>query len=700
MSEVSRGAAAARLFLLGFLTLFLELTLIRYLGGSVWNLSYFPNLVLMAAFVGMGMGFVFHPWVSERGSARLFGAAAFGLLALVLAISVVPPVVPGFDRWGGEIGGELYFTATPVESSAASLWQFGFWFVAVLVVFAFVAQRTAKVFRLLPPLRAYTFDIAGSVAGILAFMLASWAQLPAWAWLVATAPLFVAAADARVSWAWRCAPVVPLAIVGVLAYGQDRHLMSDPTYDGPLSVSWSPYQKVEYVDGARDPRSIYVNGVSHQVMLTGDLIRAAFYQLPHEHRRRVGLGPYRNVLVIGAGSGNDVASALANGAEHVDAAEIDPVIAQLGRLHHPARPYDDPRVSVIVDDARAVMTRATRKYDLIVFALTDSLVKVSSMAQLRLENYLFTEDSIRRAYRLLAENGDIVLYNHYRRPWLIEKFQRMIHAATGKYPLLLHQRGDFYVLLVGRMHGTDRAPRFLHGDLPIATDDWPFPYLQWRGIPSLYLYALAGLGALILLLMVLLQLSERRQRSTGRVAPLPTKLAFVFMGVAFLLLETKSIVQFSLLFGTTWLNTSLVLLAVLALVLAANWAAPAMRGPRALPVIYALLLMSCLITLFYPLRHLLALESPLLRFVLAAVLTFSPIFFANLIFSLSFRDQTVPEQLFGWNLLGATAGGIVEYLSMAIGYNGLALIVAGSYTVVFGLLVLGRRTGGARVAAL
>jgi hypothetical protein len=175
------------------------------------------------------------------------------------------------------------------------------------------------------------------------------------------------------------------------------------------------------------------------------------------------------------------------------------------------------------------------------------------------------------------------------------------------------------------------------------------------------------------------------QRTAGG-APLGTKLAFVFMGVAFLLLETKSIVQFSLLFGTTWVNSSLVFLAVLALVLAANWTAALLRGSWVLPAAFALLIASCLITLVYPLRNLLAVESTALRFVLASLMTFSAIYFANLIFSVTFRDQQLPEQLFGWNLLGATAGGIVEYASMALGYNALAVIVAVCYTLVFVLL--------------
>ena len=171
------------------------------------------------------------------------------------------------------------------------------------------------------------------------------------------------------------------------------------------------------------------------------------------------------------------------------------------------------------------------------------------------------------------------------------------------------------------------------------------------------------------------------------------------MGLAFLLLETKSVIQFSLLFGTTWLNNSLVFLAVLLLVLAANWAALHLSR-RALTLAFALVVGSSLAALAYPLGNLLAVESAALRFVLASLLTFSPIFFANLVFSIVFRDQAEAEHLFGWNLLGATVGGLVEYASLATGYRALGIVVAACYTAVLLLVVAAERLRPRGAAAL
>jgi hypothetical protein len=97
------------------------------------------------------------------------------------------------------------------------------------------------------------------------------------------------------------------------------------------------------------------------------------------------------VLVVGAGTGNDVAAALRHGATHVDAVEIDPVILHLGREYHPECPYDSPRVTVHVDDGRPSSRNQTR-YDLIVFGYLDSHTMLTSFSSIRLDNYDYTLD--------------------------------------------------------------------------------------------------------------------------------------------------------------------------------------------------------------------------------------------------------------------------------------------------------------------
>lgn len=677
----SRGL---KLFFLGFTSLFLELVLIRYLAGSIWNLGYFPNLVLLAAFAGMGLGFVFHQAFPDRLSPILYHAAFFVLLLLVVLVSLTQPGVPGFSGKEGNVAGELYFTALPGNARTSTYSSFLLCFFLTLLIFALLSQRTAKLFRFFKPLTAYTLDIAGSCLGILCFAISSWMELPAFAWFILFTPAFAAALPG--SWKTRWIPLLPGLALVLFTRCQDFTMLAGTGEGGEFKILWSPYQKVEYLNRPHSPHRIFVNRIYHQRMDTEPQIRNSFYQTPYlDRERRQKLPPYQKVLVLGAGAGNDVAAALLNRAEHVDAVEIDPAIASLGKKHHPCRPYEDPRVRLIVDDGRAFMTHAAQTYDLIVFALTDSLVKASPMTQLRLENYLFTVQSIQKAFRLLTETGDLVFYNSYRQPWLVDKIRKLVIEAVGLLPRIIFQEGDFIVIKAHKAGPRSGAVPQNLKELDTPTDDWPFLYLKRKGIPSLYGTAMLGTGVLVLLLLFILHRSTGK-REGYRETSISTKLAFVFMGLAFLLLEAKSVIQFSLLFGTTWLNNSLVFLAVLLLILAANWTALLFKNLKKVRLIYLLLLLSSLSTLAFPLGNLLELESSLLRFGAASLLTFSPVFFANLLFSLVFKEQKIAEHLFGWNLVGATLGGIAEYSSMALGYSLLVIFVAFFYTLVFLLL--------------
>lgn len=686
-----RAPLSFKLFSLGFLTLALELMLIRYLAGSIYNLGYFPNLVLLAVFIGMGSGFVFHPRVSEGRSLLLAHLAPWLLLLLVVLVFLLHPSAPPPDD-AGRVGltNAIEGPLIPQERSGQGALLFGVWFAGIVAIFACLSQRTAKLFRCFSPLRAYTLDIAGSCAGIITFTVVSFFQLPAFSWFLILAPFLVAALLSEGSRISPLLPIVPLLLIGALSGYQDTRLLSDRHYDGPIEVDWSPYQKIEFLP---EKGQLFVNGLAHQAIHTKEGIARGHFAIPYQTRAsHPELPPYKNVLIMGAGTGNDVTAALMNGVVHVDAVEIDPVIARIGREQHPGHPYSDPRVTLIVDDARSFLTETQTRYDLIIFALTDSLVKVSSMSQLRLENYLFTLESFKRAYGLLTDTGDLFTYNFYRAPWLAEKLRKSLAETAGKAPEVLVERGDFRMLAVGRARPPGTRDPFYTANVELPRDDWPFLYLRERRIPPIYLGIMGGLSGLIALIALLLRWAPRapmpESPDRGR---LPIRLAFLLMGSAFLLLETKSVVQFSLLFGTTWLNNSLVFLGVLSLVLVANWCAFLLRGTWVVPVAYVLLLASCLTSLIFPLGNLLHVTSLPLRFLAASLLTFSPIFFANLIFSVTFRDQPAPEQVFGWNLIGATVGGVLEYGSMALGYGALAWVVAALYAGVVALLFVGQR---------
>jgi hypothetical protein len=157
------------------------------------------------------------------------------------------------------------------------------------------------------------------------------------------------------------------------------------------------------------------------------------------------------------------------------------------------------------------------------------------------------------------------------------------------------------------------------------------------------------------------------------------------MGAAFLLLETKNIVQFALLFGTTWIVNSIAFAGVLVTVLAAVEVARRVRLPRP-TVLYAALLGALVLAWLVPQASLLALPLPL-RLLAATALAFAPIFLANLVFAQRLGAAASSTTAFGANLLGAMLGGALEYLALVTGYRFLLVVVGVLYALA---LVSGR----------
>ena len=399
---------------------------------------------------------------------------------------------------------------------------------------------------------------------------------------------------------------------------------------------------------------------------------------------------FENVLVLGAGSGTDVAAALKHGAIHVDAVEIDPVIVQLGREYHPDRPYSDPRVNVIIDDARHFLRTTTKKYDLVVFALIDSLTLQSSFSGVRLESYMFTEEAFQAVKNRLAADGLLVVYNYFREPWLVDRLANISAAAFGQEPRVhVHEaRAYLGVLMAGprlskltndpsipvrvTAYGQSHAPspaRIHRRDATIepASDDWPFLYLRDRHIPQHYLSAL-GLILAVSTVAVFLVLRGH----PGRWA-----WDFFLLGAGFMLLETRSITQFALLWGSTWVVASLAIASVLAMALVANFIVSKVEIVR-LWLVGGILFTLLAVNFLIPVGSI-SFESRIVESLFYAGLMFSPILCAGLLFGSSVKRSTALARDYGTNLLGAMFGGVSEYLALVTGFGTLLFAIALCY---------------------
>jgi hypothetical protein len=155
-----------------------------------------------------------------------------------------------------------------------------------------------------------------------------------------------------------------------------------------------------------------------------------------------------------------------------------------------------------------------------------------------------------------------------------------------------------------------------------------------------------------------------------------------FMGAAFLLLETKNVVQFALLFGTTWVVNALVFGGILLTVYAAVELARRRRLPPT-GLLYGMLMLTLAVAWLVPQHALLDLPT-FTRLAAAVVLAFAPVFLANLVFAKRFAATTSATAAFGANLLGAVVGGALEYGSLLVGYRSLLIVVGALYLAAFG----------------
>ncbi|RCG33395.1 spermidine synthase [Sphaerisporangium album] len=650
-----------RLVVASAFMLFLELALIRWTGSNIVHLSYFTNFVLLGSFLGIGLGFL---RVGRSKAQPYYSPIVLALLVLVVLFFPVT-----VNR---ETEGVLYFTS--LSTSGPPAWAIlPVVFLAAAIVLMGPAELVGRCFPELPRLEAYRYDLIGSLTGIAAFSLLSFASAPPMVWGVVAAVAYGVLLQPRKLSNYLLLVTLPSLVV-VAALG------SETLTAGAL---WSPYYKVTYKRESYGPApalTISVNGIPHQqaVPAAARLQYERQYAVPYE--RATSAGRLDDVLIVGAGSGTDVAIALSKGAKHVDAVEIDPKLRELGGLYHPDQPYSDSRVTTHVTDGRAFLERTDKKYDLILFALPDSLTLVSGASSLRLESYLFTEQSMKAAHDHLKPGGAFSMYNYYREQWLVDRLASTAQAAFGHKPCVDEVGGGQQaVITAGVTADAQRCASEWAGAKadtpPPAVDDRPFLYLHGRDIPSIYLITL---GLVLLVSIVAVRAVAGPFRRMRPYADL------FLLGVSFLLLETKNVTGFALLFGTTWVVNAVVFAGVLVAVLAAVEVTRRFRTPS-LPVMYAILLGGLVLAAIVPNSWLLGLPVPL-RLVCAVVIAFLPIFAANVVFAKRFADAADPTISFGANLLGAILGGCLEYLSLIIGYEDLLVVAGLLYLGAFALL--------------
>jgi len=475
-----------------------------------------------------------------------------------------------------------------------------------------------------------------------------------------------------------------------------------PGYRGPIRTIWSPFHKLDVVPRSGTGRgyNIVANRSAYMAVLNlsdeyfrrhheilGDAERTfSRYDLPYYFHSDA-----NDVLIVGAGAGNDAAASLRHGAQHVDAVEIDPGICLLGRRLHPEKPYSDPRVNLIVDDARSFFKRTQNRYDIISFGALSGDPLGSNYNNMRIDHYAYTVESLLEAKNLLKENGVLTLMFSVKQTWIGLRIMRLLERAFGYPPLVFEVRPIRYAALGwgGTMYVTGRnverlfellrshpdLKQFVHanlvswaGDVQLTTDDWPYLYLEKRGIPKMHL-------CVILALVGMLVLAARPIFRRGK----SSNLHFFFLGAAFLLLEFENISRSALLFGAGWIASTFIISAILLVILCANLFVSRVRI-RSIRWVGLGLMLSLLAAYLIPLQWFDFL-SYWPRSLVASVFLNLPVFFGGILFIHFFKDAPAKDDAFGANLIGAAAGGLLESLSFVVGIKAILLVVVALYGV-------------------
>ena len=700
-------SAKWQLFWVSFLILFAEIMALRWMSIEFTTLKAFPNLVIMVILIAISAGLT---WSESKLSQLTIMQSKLpfcGAIALILMILITAPQFKVYEQ-SFRLDQDWYkvaFALVFLLSAMASLY----------LIFLRLGILLKPLFDSQPPLTAYTINLLGSIFGVVIFGLISYLSAPPAVWLLAIGFVVFAIRKKKSDL------LIAILFAGLAFY------FNHQSY-------WSPYSKLDIVPVRAQADDVFVPGSyllnSNNLFFHTGTHALLDSQVSQYLKSKKGAdsklkeltasylscleAPYqcalqaKEVLILGAGSGNDVAYAIAKNVQNIDAVEIDPIICKLGKTKHPDRPYLDPRVSVHNEDARTFLRYDKKKYDLIEFAFLDPGNTVRASSFLRVDNYVYTVESIKSVLRCLAPNGvGFISFASDDDSFITHRLYKTIMQACGKAPLtMINKKARSALFLFGP--GADQSklsswlanhpgikmwtPSTEQLQIRASTDQWPFLYTDFN-YAGIWLY-LGTLAVVIVLPSLVIFHGQSREAKFAEMGNM------FFLGLAFMLIETKAIVELSLLFGATWIVSSVVIAAILTLALLANFY---VQKTKRIPLAYIYGALVVCLALQYFLSVPERTEwSPLVVAGLASLVACLPIFFSGMVFSYCFREAKNPSSFLAANLLGVAFGGLTENLSLTFGIKGLIWIALCIYCLSAlclassgsGLLFKTNKTGG------
>jgi SAM-dependent methyltransferase len=387
---------------------------------SIIQWYHFAYMVISIALLGYGASGTFIALVRERLMPR--AQAAFALFAALFGLSAIVCFA---------LAQRLPFNPLEIVWDPTQLLLLLAMYGLLTVPFFCGASCIGLAFACsdLPVGRIYRADLLGAGAGALGIVALLFAIMPDAALRAIGALALAAAALASLAEGRpgrRRAPVLVIVALALPALPQAWTALQLSPYKGLrqalqvpgavieterssplglLSAVRSPTIPFRYVPGLslnnliEPPAQIGVftdgDGISPITAFDGDLAPLAYLDLttsalPYHLLERP------EVLILGAGGGSDVLSAVWHGAARIDAVELNPQFASLVRDTYgefAGRLYDRPEVQVHIAEARGFVAGSGRAYDLIALPLLDSFAGGAGAASLQ-TSFIYTVEAI------------------------------------------------------------------------------------------------------------------------------------------------------------------------------------------------------------------------------------------------------------------------------------------------------------------
>jgi hypothetical protein len=398
-------------------TLVLELTLTRLFSATMYY--HFAFMAISLALFGSGASGVF-VYLSGRILSPQNVARQLAIFSLLFALSsLLALYVILRNPLTLDPGPDNYYRLTYIYAATA----IPFFFSGSAVTLA-ITRFSNEITRL------YLFDLMGAAIGCMLLIpflntIGAINTVLAVALISSLATLLFATSAGRYDAA--AAGLISLGLAGLVAFNCvtgriDIHKSKGKEETQVLFSKWNSFSRITVTGDLATGAEIQIDADAATGIVSNAPDLAA-----HEYQQNsIGALAYRlkhgaDVLIIGPGGGSDVMAALVSGEQNITAVEVNPIIAHDVMSRDPFRSfsggiYEQPGVTLAVDEGRSFIRSSPAKYDIIQATMVDTWAATAAGAFALTENNLYTVEAFEDYANHLNDDGILTMTRWYFEP--------------------------------------------------------------------------------------------------------------------------------------------------------------------------------------------------------------------------------------------------------------------------------------------